>query len=96
MLAETHKCTDTSFKGGRFEAMGRVNLENSISISPFDLLRQRLNMPDPWILTEATAVSKRQITPRIINRIFRRMWVGVRLGSVAAAFSRLCSVNGTR
>ena len=61
MPAETHKCTDTSFKDGRFEAMGRVNSENSISISPFDLLRQRLKMPDPWILTEATPVSKRQI-----------------------------------
>ena len=45
---------------------------------------------------EATAVSKRQITPRITNRIFRRIWLGVRLGSVAAAFSRLCSVNCTK
>jgi hypothetical protein len=60
-------------------------MENSNSISPFDLLRQRLNMPDPWILTEAAAVSKRQVTPRIINRIFRRMWVGIGSGLVAAA-----------
>ena len=65
-------------------------MENTISISPFDLLRQRLKMPDPWIVMEATAVSKRQIMPRITNRIFRRIWLGVRLGSVAAAFSRLC------
>ena len=60
-------------------------MENSNSISPFDLLRQRLNMPDPWILTEATAVSKRQVTPRIINRIFTRMWVGIGSGLAAAA-----------
>ena len=33
MPAETHRCTDTSFKGGRFEAMGRVNLETqSVSV----------------------------------------------------------------
>ena len=69
--------------------MGRVKVEDSNSISPFDLLRQRLNMPEPWILTEATAVSKRQITPRIISRIFRRLWVGVGRGSLAAAVSPL-------
>ena len=52
-------------------------MENSNSISPFDLLRQRLNMPDPWILTETAAVSKRQDASRIINRIFRRLWAGI-------------------
>ena len=61
-----------------------MELKQYQSLSPFDLLRQRLNMPDCWILTEATAVSKRQITPRII-RIFRRMWVGVGLGSASTA-----------
>ena len=61
-------------------------MENSNSISAFDLLRHRLNMPDPWIFTEATAAPKRQITPHIINRIFRRMWVVVGLGSAAATY----------
>ena len=73
MAAETYKFIDTSFKGARFEAIERVNLENSISISPFDLLRQRLTMPDPWIFTEDTPVSKRQIIRRLIDRIFRRI-----------------------
>jgi hypothetical protein len=68
-------------------------MENSNSISPFDLLRQRLNMPDPWILTEATAVSKRQITPRIIS-IFRRMWVSVGLGSASTAVNLSDRANG--
>ena len=67
----THAPTRASRAGGW--SNGRVNRENSISISPFDLLRQRLNMPDPWIFTEATPVSKRQIMRRLIDRIFRRI-----------------------
>jgi len=63
-------------------------MESSNSISPFDLLRQRLNMPDPWILTEAAAVSKRQDAPRIINRIFRRMWMGIGWRWAAVELSR--------
>ena len=50
-------------------------MENSNSISAFDILRQRLNMPDPWTLSEALAVSKRQIAWGRINRIFGRMLV---------------------
>ena len=65
-------------------------MESSNSISPFDLLRQRLNLPDPWILTEAAAVSKRQDAPRIINRIFRRMWDGYRM---AVGRSRAFSIG---
>ena len=56
-------------------------MENSNSISAFDILRQRLNMPDPWTLSDALAVSKRQIAPRRINRIFGRMLVLLRLSN---------------
>ena len=56
--------------------MERVNTENSNSISPFDLLRLRYNIQAVRFSPKATAVSKRQVMPRII-RIFRRLWVGV-------------------
>jgi len=60
-------------------------MEKSNSISAFDLLRQRLNMPDPWTLTEPRAVSKRQIAAGRINRIFGHMLVLLGLGSIATA-----------
>jgi hypothetical protein len=66
----------------------KVNMENSNSISAFDILRQRLNLPDPWISTEQPALSKRQIASRRVSRIFRRMLVGVGLDSVATAVKR--------
>ncbi len=64
-------------------------MENSNSISVFDILRQRLNMPDPWPLIEAPALSKRQIGTRRINRmdrIFRRalMRLGLSMAATAA------------
>ena len=43
-------------------------MENSDSVSIFDTLRRRLNMPNPWTLTEAPPVSKPRISPRTITR----------------------------
>jgi len=60
-------------------------MENSNSISAFDLLRQRLNMPDLWTLTEARAVSKRQIAAGRIYKIFGHMLVLLGLGSITTA-----------
>jgi len=60
-------------------------MENSNSISVFDILRQRLRMPDPWTLTEAPAVSKRQIAAGRINRIFGHMLVLLGLSSFTTA-----------
>jgi len=56
-------------------------MENSNNISVFDILNQRVNMPDLWPLTEATAVSKRQIASGRINRIFGYMLVLLGLSS---------------
>ncbi len=48
-------------------------MEKPNSVSAFDILRQRMMMPDPWISAELPAASKREIMRRKINRIFRGM-----------------------
>jgi hypothetical protein len=60
-------------------------MENSNSISVFDILRQRLNMPNPWTFAEAPTVSKRQLALRRINRIFGHMLVLLGLSSFTTA-----------
>ena len=57
----------------------------SNNISPFDLLRQRLNMPDTWVLAEAKSVSRREITSRLIDRIFTRVRMSLGLFLAAQA-----------
>jgi len=43
------------------------------SVSAFDTLRQRTMMRDLWISAEQPVVSRREITRRKINRIFKGM-----------------------
>src|SRR6266550_5726181 len=72
-------------------------MENSNSISAFDILRQRLKMPDPWTLTGPPAVSKRQIPWGRINRIFGHMLVLLGLRSfTTAAKSYPCVGQGLK
>jgi len=87
---------------GRVFAGIGVTMEKSNSISAFDLLRQRLNMPDPWTLTEPRAVSKRQIAAGRISRIFGHMLVLLGPGSISkivptksivSKLSQLCGVR---
>jgi ABC-type arginine transport system ATPase subunit len=46
-------------------------MEKSNRVSAFDILNRRMMMPDVWIFAEPPAASKREITRRKINRIFR-------------------------
>ena len=48
-------------------------MEKSNSVSAFDILRERVMWPDLWISVEQPAASRREITRRKINRIFRGM-----------------------
>jgi hypothetical protein len=48
-------------------------MEKSNGVSAFDILRRRVAMPDLWISSEQPAASKREITRRKINWIFRRV-----------------------
>lgn len=48
-------------------------MEKSNCVSAFDMLRERMMMPDLWIYVEQPAASKREILRQEISRIFRGM-----------------------
>ena len=58
-------------------------MEKSDRVSAFELLRERVMWPDLWISAEQPSVSKREITRRKINRIFKGVLEDIGLSSTA-------------